>query len=486
MLVHELIFRGEADKIAFMGQDPVTYGQFQKMVEAYRAYLYEHGVREGDNVGLFSRNSKEFIYTYMAVIGLGGVVVPLNFQLSSREIAYILKDAEIKTLVTMQELDIAEALVQMGADWQVAQHTIATIEKAIAEDGAYVDAPFCMTIDDSHDCVIIYTSGTTGNPKGAVLTHKNLISNATAFNSFVSVSSADNVLCVLPMYHAFSWMCAVINPLYYAASITILDAFAPKETMAAIADEKVTVVYGVPAIFNILARSGDTELLKTVRTFVSGGASLPESVAKKFFDRFGVKIQEGYGLSEASPVVTVNPIEKIKIGSIGIPLPSIEVKVDVREGEYSGREVGELLVKGPNVMRGYYRLPEATAAALKDGWLHTGDVVYRDEEGYLFIVDRLKDMIITSGENVYPREIEELLYAYDGILEAAVVGVEDKLRGQSVKAFITLEADKTVDVKEVKQYLLKNLALYKVPREIVVLDALPKNQTGKIMKRLLK
>lgn len=486
MLVHELIFRGEADKIAFTGQEPVMYGLFQKKVEAYRAYLYAHGVQEGDNVGLFSRNSKEFIYAYMAVIGLGGVVVPLNFQLSSREIAYILKDAEVKTLVTMQELDIADALVQMGAEWQVAQHTIAAIEQAIAEEGAYTDAPLCTTIDDSHDCVIIYTSGTTGNPKGAVLTHKNLISNATAFNSFVSVSSADNVLCVLPMYHAFSWMCAVINPLYYAASITILDAFAPKETMAAIADEKVTVVYGVPAIFNILARSGDTELLKTVRTFVSGGASLPESVAQKFFDRFGVKIQEGYGLSEASPVVTVNPIEKIKIGSIGIPLPGIEVKVDVREGEYSGREVGELLVKGPNVMRGYYRLPEATAAALQDGWLHTGDVVYRDEEGYLFIVDRLKDMIITSGENVYPREIEELLYAYDGILEAAVVGVEDKLRGQSVKAFITLEADKTVDVKEVKQYLLKNLALYKVPREIVILDALPKNQTGKIMKRLLK
>lgn len=485
MLVHELIFRGDADKIVFAGQEPVTYGQFQKKVEAYRSYLYAHGVREGDNVGLFSRNSKEFIYSYMAIVGLGGVAVPLNFQLSAREIAYILKDAEIKTLVTMQNLDIDDALVQMGADWTVAQHTIPAIEEAIASE-EYTYVPVCDTIDESHDCAIIYTSGTTGNPKGAVLTHKNLTSNATAFNAFVSVSSVDNVLCVLPMYHAFSWMCAVINPLYYAASITILDAFAPKETMATIADEKVTVVYGVPAIFNILARSGDPELLKTVRTFVSGGASLPESVAQKFFDRFGVKIQEGYGLSEASPVVTVNPIEKIKIGSIGIPLPSIEVMVDVREGEYSGREVGELLIKGPNVMRGYYRLPEATAAALKDGWLHTGDVVYRDEEGYLFIVDRLKDMIITSGENVYPREIEELLYAYDGILEAAVVGVEDKLRGQSVKAFITLEADKTVDVKEVKQYLLKNLALYKVPREIVVLDALPKNQTGKIMKRLLK
>lgn len=485
MLVHELIFRGKADDIVFHGQRSVTYGQLQKKVEAYRAYFYAQGVREGDNVGLFSRNSKEFIYSYMAIVGLGGVVVPLNFQLSPREIAYILNDAQVKTLVTMQKLDLADALVQVGAVRQVTQLVIDDIESAIAEE-EYPYVPIAGSITDSHDCVIIYTSGTTGNPKGAVLTHKNLISNAQALNALVSVTEKDNVLCVLPMYHAFSWMCAVINPLRFAASITILDAFAPKETMSAVDKYGVTLVYGVPAIFNILARSGDPMLLKTVRAFVSGGASLPESIAQKFFERFGVKIQEGYGLSEASPVVTVNPIEKIKIGSIGLPLPGVEVRVAEGEGEYSGREVGELLVKGPNVMRGYYRLPEATAATLRDGWLHTGDVVYRDEEGYLFIVDRLKDMIITSGENVYPREIEELLYAYDGILEAAVIGVEDKLRGQSVKAFITVEADKTVDLKEVKQYLLHNLALYKVPREIVVLDALPKNQTGKIMKRLLK
>ncbi|MBQ5635928.1 MAG: AMP-binding protein, partial [Selenomonadales bacterium] len=201
--------------------------------------------------------------------------------------------------------------------------------------------------------------------------------------------------------------------------------------------------------------------------------------------RFGVKIQEGYGLSEASPVVTMNPHDRIKIGSIGVALPSVDLKIEATEGEYSGHGVGELLVKGPNVMRGYYHLPEATEFALRDGWLHTGDVAYCDEEGYFFIVDRLKDMIITSGENVYPREIEELIYGYEGVLEAAVIGVDDKLRGQSVKAFIVVEAEKTVDVKALKQYLTRNLALYKVPREIVVLDVLPKNQTGKIMKRML-
>lgn len=485
MLVHELIFRGESDKIAFHGQVPVTYGQFQEKVAGYRAYFYTQGIHEGDNVGLFSRNSKEFIYSYMAIVSLGGVVVPLNFQLSSREIAYVLKDAEIKTLITMQTLDLDEALVHMGVDWTVKQLVIADIEAEISTE-QYAKVPVCESIDDGHDCVIIYTSGTTGNLKGAVLTHKNLISNADALNAFVSVTSIDNVLCVLPMYHAFAWLCAVINPLYGGAAITILDAFAPKETMQAIDKYQVTVVYGVPAIFNILARSGDPDLLKTVRTYVSGGATLPETVAQRFAERFGVKLQEGYGLSEASPVVTVNPIEKIKIGSIGTPLPGVEVKIEPGEGEYSGRVVGELLVKGPNVMRGYYHLPEATAETLRGGWLHTGDVAYCDEEGYFFIVDRLKDMIITSGENVYPREIEELLYAYDGILEAAVIGVDDKLRGQSVKAFITVEEDKTVDVKEVKQYLLRNLALYKVPRDIVVIDALPKNQTGKIMKRLLQ
>ncbi len=483
MLVHELVFRGEADKVVFHGDIPVTYGTMQEKVEGYRAYFYAQGVREGDNVGLFSRNSKEFVYSYMAIVGLGGVVVPLNFQLSAREIAYVVKDAEIKTLVTMQTLDLAEALEQHEVNWALNQLVIADIELAIGE--GYESVPVCDTIEDSHDCAIIYTSGTTGNPKGAVLTHKNLISNADALDAVVFTTHVDNALCVLPMYHAFGWLCAVINPLYNGASITILDAFAPKETMQAIAAYQVTMMYGVPAIFNILARSGDPELLKTVRTYVSGGATLPETVAQRFYERFGVKLQEGYGLSEASPVVTVNPPEKIKIGSIGTPLPGIEVKVEAIDGEYSGHGVGELLVKGPNVMRGYYHLPEATEFALRDGWLHTGDVGYCDEEGYLFIVDRLKDMIITSGENVYPREIEELIYSYEGVLEAAVIGVDDKLRGQSVKAFITLEADKTVDVKELKQYLTRNLALYKVPREIVVLDALPKNQTGKIMKRML-
>ena len=350
MLVHELVFQGKADKIAFHGENPVKYGTLQEKVEGYRAYFYAQGVREGDNVGLFSRNSKEFIYSYMAIVGLGGVVVPLNFQLSAREIAYVLKDAEIKTLVTMHTLDIAKALEQHKVDWDVKQLVIADIEKDLA-DGEYASVPVCESIEDGQDCAIIYTSGTTGNPKGAVLTHKNLISNADALDAVVFTTSADNALCVLPMYHAFGWLCAVINPLYNGASITILDAFAPKETMQAIAAYQVTMMYGVPAIFNILARSGDPELLKTVRTYVSGGATLPETVAQRFFERFGVKLQEGYGLSEASPVVTVNPPEKIKIGSIGTPLPGIEVKIEATDGEYSGHGVGELLVKGPNVMR---------------------------------------------------------------------------------------------------------------------------------------
>ena len=484
MLVHELVFRGEADKVVFHGDSPVTYGMMQEKVEGYRAYFYAQGVREGDNVGLFSRNSKEFVYSYMAIVSLGGVVVPLNFQLSAREIAYVLKDAEIKTLVTMHTLDLDEALAQMGVDWDVNQLVIADVEKEIA-CGQYERVPVCESVEEEHDCVIIYTSGTTGNPKGAVLTHKNLISNADALDAVVFTTEADNALCVLPMYHAFGWLCAVINPLHCGGAVTILDTFAPKETMQAIAKYQVTMVYGVPAMFNILARSGDPELLKTVRTYVSGGASLPETVAKLFAQRFGVKIQEGYGLSEASPVVTMNPHDRIKIGSIGVALPSVDLKIEATEGEYSGHGVGELLVKGPNVMRGYYHLPEATAQTLRGGWLHTGDVAYCDEEGYFFIVDRLKDMIITSGENVYPREIEELIYGYEGVLEAAVIGVDDKLRGQSVKAFIVVEAEKTVDVKALKQYLTRNLALYKVPREIVVLDALPKNQTGKIMKRML-
>lgn len=487
MFVHDLILKETVDSPAFAGKDKVSYGELQEQVRKYRNYFYSSGIRTGENVGLFSHNSMEFIYCYMAIVSLGAVVVPINFQLTVRETAFIIKDAKMSHLITRERLAIDSELNQQGYKQEVTQLVIADI-KLIVEQEKFSTAPALTAgFDENQSCVIIYTSGTTGIPKGAVLSHKNLVSDAMALREILPVAATDNVLCVLPMYHCFSWTCAILNALLCGASITILEAFAPKETIAAIKDYKVTVVYGVPPMYNLFARVGQYQDFSSVKYFISGGASLPEKVAQQFSDKFGQKIIEGYGLSEASPVVALNPVLKPKYCSIGKPLPGLEVRVTDPNGQtLPPGMVGELVVRGPIVMKGYFNLPAETANTLKDGWLFTGDLAYQDSEGYFFIVDRLKDLIISNGENIYPREIEELLYAYPGIIEASVIGVVDELRGQVARAYIVLAEGQCFDKKAVREYLHANIATYKIPRDFQVVDALPKNQTGKILKRVLR
>lgn len=487
MLVHELVFQGKPADVAFRTSQLITYERLQKEYLNYRNYFHQQGIRSGQNVGLFSRNSAEYVFCYMALSSLGAVVVPLNFQLTSREIAYIVKDSEMIHLISMETLDLSAELVHLGYETEVHQLIIADFAAAIA-DKPIDPAPILTTITEDTPCVIIYTSGTTGNPKGAILTHGNLISNVKAFGAALPpTTAADNILCVLPMYHCFAWTCAVLFPLSVGASITVLEAFSPKETIAAIKENQVTVVFGVPPIYNYLSRIGEAADLQNVRIFVSGGAALPQKVAAHFQQKYGAPILEGYGLSEASPVVALNPNAKTKFCSIGRALPGLNVRVVNARGEaLPPGEVGELTVQGPSVMQGYYNLPLETSRALRNGWLHTGDIAYQDIEGYFFIVDRLKDMIIINGENVYPREIEELLYAFPGVVEAAVIGKPDTLRGEAVCAYIALEEGVAFDRKAIRDYLQPLLAAYKMPRDIIQVDALPKNKTGKIMKRLLR
>ncbi|NLP42052.1 MAG: long-chain fatty acid--CoA ligase [Veillonellaceae bacterium] len=486
MLVHQLIEQGKIEQIALFGKKTVTYGELQAQVGRYRAFFYQQGVRQGDNVGLLAKNSVEFIYSYMAIISLGAVAVPINFQLVPREIAYIIKDAKIKVFVTMTEFDLQAELANYGYHETVNQLVIPKF--SVDLDTADLDAVAAVTnISADDSCVIIYTSGTTGNPKGAVLSHNNLVSDSEAFTKILSVNAEDNVLCVLPMYHCFSWTCAVLSTLLHGAAITILETFNPKETVSAIRDGGVTIIYAVPAMYQLISTVGRPEDFSKVRYFISGGASLPETIARNFQAKFGIPILEGYGLSEASPVVCLNRPGHIKYCSIGETLPGIDAKIVNEDNrEVPTGEVGELIVRGPNVMKGYYNLPEDTAKALRNGWLHTGDMAYGDEDGYIFIVDRIKDMIITSGENVYPREIEELLYAHPAISEAAVIGIPDKLRGQAGRAYVVIAEGHTLDKKALREYLSNRLAAYKVPREFVQVEALPKNSTGKIMKRLLR
>ncbi|TWH47842.1 class I adenylate-forming enzyme family protein [Sporomusa sp. KB1] len=487
MFVHDLILNGTVDSPAFAGKDKVSYGELQEQVRKYRNYFYSSGIRTGENVGLFSHNSVEFVYCYMAIASLGAIVVPINFQLTVRETTFIIKDAKMSHLITRERLAIDSELSQQGYKQEVTQLVIADI-KLVVEQEEFSTAPaLAAGFDENQPCVIIYTSGTTGIPKGAVLTHKNLVSDAVAFREVLPVAATDNVLCVLPMYHCFSWTCAVLVSLLCGASITILEAFAPKETIAAIKDDKVTVVFGVPPMYNLFVRVGQYQDFSGVRYFISGGASLPEKVAQQFSEKFGQKIIEGYGLSEASPVVALNPVSKPKYCSIGKALPGLEVRVADPNGQtLPPGMVGELVVRGPIVMKGYFNLPAETANTLKDGWLYTGDLAYQDSEGYFFVVDRLKDLIISNGENIYPREIEELLYAYPGIIEASVIGVADELRGQVARAYIVLAEGQHFDKKAVREYLHANIAAYKIPRDFHVVDALPKNQTGKILKRVLR
>lgn len=486
MLVHNLINQGQSSSIVFKGTKPITYKEFQTEVTAYRNYFYAMGIRRGENVGLFSRNSVEYVCSYMAIASLGAVVVPLNFQLSAREVAFIVKDAQMQRLVTMDKLELEDALQHYEYEQEL-QQLVITEFQPILRQNTLEQAPVLQDFDVNQPCVIIYTSGTTGNPKGAVLTHKNLVSNAEAFQQVLHINSSDNVLCVLPMYHCFAWTCSILNSLFCGASITILDAFSPKETVAVIKDQGVTVVFGVPPIYNILARLAAVKELARVRIFVSGGASLPVKIAQQFERAYGVNLIEGYGLSEASPVVAINPPERTKYSSIGKALPGLEVKIVDENGEERAYgEVGELIVRGPSVMKGYFNLPAETSQALRGGWLHTGDLAYKDSDDYYFIVDRLKDMIITNGENIYPREIEELLYAYPGIAETAVIGVPDSLRGQQAAAYIVLAEGIELDRKSIREYLSANLAAYKIPKDFIVVESLPKTSTGKILKRQLQ
>lgn len=486
MLVHEIINHADSDHIAFLGVQNITYGDLQQKVKAYRNFFYQQDVRSAENVSLLSKNSVDYIYSYLAIVSLGAVVVPINFQLVPREIAYIIQDANIKVLITMSELELATELTSYDYNQQLSQLIIPDFIKTVS-NLELTSAPVPTTFDENTLCTIIYTSGTTGHPKGAMLTHKNLVSNAQAFSLVCPHTVADRVLCILPMYHCFAWTVAVLTPLINGCSIKILESFNIRDTLTSIRDDKLTIIPGIPTMFRLFTQWATAEDFAHVRLFISGGSSLPQEISEQFTHKTGKKVLEGYGLSEASPVVSVNPVDNIKFCSVGKPLPGIDIRIiDSHNIDLPSGQIGELLVRGPNVMQGYYNLPEQSAKTLQKGWLHTDDLAYIDQDGYIFIVDRLKDMIITSGENIYPREIEELLYTCPSVAEVAVIGVPDKLRGTTVRAYIVPTEGHILNKKILQSYMQKKIAAYKIPREFIFVNILPKNSTGKILKKVLR
>lgn len=458
-----------------------TYAQFRQWVDKWAVYLQSVGLKKGERVGLFSKNCSEFLAAYFAVIRAGGIVVPFNFQLAMPEVAYIVKDAGLRFLIARQPLPLAESLEAIQYDGTLCQITFEEMDDCVNWD--YVDPG----LEETDTCTIIFTSGTTGKPKGAMLNHKNLIQNTRDIHEVLETYEGDRVLCVLPMFHCFAWTTSVSAPLYLGGCIVIEENYTLDQTVELIDTHKVQEFFGVPTMIQMFLTLPNADRLRSVRFFVSGGAPLPRKLADDFQEKFGKPVQEGYGLSEASPVVSVNPPQKIKVGSIGRPLPSVETQIrDKEEHIVPPGTIGELCVKGLNVMSGYLNRPLDTAEALRGGWLHTGDLAYEDEEGYIFIVDRLKDMIITAGENVYPREIEEVLYHHPAIQEVAVIGVPDQLRGQAIAAYVVLKEGRTATQPELRKFIRGKVANYKLPKYFGFLDQLPKNKTGKVLKTDLR
>lgn len=504
MLLGEIITQARQespDKTAllFKGQK-WSYAQLDDQVNQVANGLQKEGLKKGDRVGLLMLNSPYFIINYFAIVRLGAIAVPINVMFKGDEIKYLMNDAQASMMIiapaflnmvqqVADGLETVKKIMVVDIDYTIEDKGFLSYKKFLAEEST-TKPDLDTTLEDDDVVVFLYTSGTTGHPKGAMLTHTNLYSNAVATAKDTKTTASDNTLCVLPMFHSFAWTVCVMAPLVTKGTITILDSFVPATVLETIIKEKTTVLAFVPTMYAVLLQvpNVNPEDFKHVRVPYSGGAALPVEILQKFKEKYGVPILEGYGLSECSPVATVNPLEgERKPGSIGRAISGVEVKIfDDNDNEVPRNTPGELVVKGPNVMKGYYNLPEASEEALRNGWLHTGDVAYMDEDGYVFIVDRKKDLIIVGGLNVYPREIEEVLYTNSKIAEAAVVGVSDDLRGETVKAFIALKEGETATEREVIKYCQERLANYKLPKMVEFMEALPKTSTGKILKRALK
>ncbi|MGG3738076.1 fatty acid--CoA ligase family protein [Aeribacillus pallidus] len=491
-------------KTAYYFQDkPCTYGELNEAVSKFANGLSQLGLKKGDHIALIVGNSPHFIISLYGAMRLGVTVIPINPVYTPEEIQYIVYNGDVKAIITLDVLlPVMEKIVphvpsvehvilcETSQETKWTTSTLNTILKAFTNvlalgDSQFVDVP----IDNDDVAVILYTSGTTGKPKGAMLTYKNLYSNAKDVADYLQMSEDDRVITTLPMFHVFCLTVALNAPLLNGATLLIVPKFSPKEIFRLAKTYKATIFTGVPTMYNFLYqyKEGDPTNLSTLRLCISGGASLPVALLENFEKKFGVIISEGYGLSEAAPVTCFNPLDRPrKPGSIGTSIMNVENKVvDELGQEVPVGQVGELIVRGPNVMKGYYKMPEETNATIKDGWLYTGDLAKQDEEGYFYIVDRKKDMILVGGYNVYPREVEEVLYRHPDVVEACVVGVPDPAYGETVKGYI-VSSNPGLTEEAIIQFCREHIADYKVPRLVEFLDELPKNTTGKILRRVLK
>ena len=484
-IVTESSARTPASVAVRLGQNELTYADLDERSARLAGLLAARGVAPGDRVGVMLPNVPEFPIAYYAVLRLGAIVVPMNVLLKRREIAFYLSDSGAQLLLAWH--GFAEE-ARAGAE-EAGAELIEVEPAAFAELlAAHDPAPDLAETQESDTAVILYTSGTTGKPKGAELTHANLHRNAeVSARTFCQVGPGDVVLGSLPLFHSFGQTVAMNASLMAGATLTLVPRFDPGEALETMERDGVTHFYGVPTMFGALLHHPGRERHDTsaLRICLTGGASMPVEVLRGFEQAFGALVLEGYGLSETSPVACGNhPDRERRPGSIGTPLEGVELKVvDENDQEVPQGEVGEVVIRGHNIMKGYWNRPDATAEAMRGGWFHSGDMARTDADGYFYIVDRKKDLIIRGGYNVFPREVEEVLYEHPKIREAAVLGIPHPELGEEVGAAVVAIEGEELTGEEVSAYVKENLAAYKYPRVVWFLEELPKGPTGKILKR---
>ncbi|MGE5703079.1 MAG: long-chain-fatty-acid--CoA ligase [Clostridia bacterium] len=481
------------ENIAFnyLGQT-ATYAQLDQMASRFASALRARGVGKGDTVGVLMGNTPEFIIAYYGILRTGAAVVPINPIYTSAEISYILSNSRAKAVVAIASLEpVVNKLKEQLENLAFTVYTEPvgselTVEALLQENDNLMET---VHIDEEDLAVVLYTSGTTGHPKGAMLTHRNLASNAEATAILFELDKTDRMVAVLPLFHVFCMTVCMNAPISTGATILLVPKFSPVEVVRTIRAEAATMFAGVPTMYNFMLQLPDATAddFASLRFCVSGGAAIPVELLHRFEEKYGTNILEGYGLTESSPVASFNPVRGTrKPGSIGKQIPGVQCRVVDAEGNEVPRgNVGELIIQGANVMKGYLGMPEETTSALREGWLYTGDLARMDEEDYIYIVDRKKDMIIVGGYNVYPREVEEVLYLHPHVLEAAVIGVPDEEYGEIVQAYV-VKKQESVTHDDLWQFCKEKLAKYKIPKQIEFLDELPKNSTGKILRRALR
>jgi long-chain acyl-CoA synthetase len=462
----------------------LSYALLEQVSMRVAALLRARGISVGDRVALMVPNVPQFAAIYYGILRAGAVVVPLNVLNKRREVEFFLKDSGAKLLFVWQDfaVEAVPAAIDVGCE-------SITVDLQEFTQRLFQHEPRTDIVerDESDTAVMLYTSGTTGTPKGAELTHANLRANCDASCLLFELAAGAVVLGALPLFHAFGQTCALNTCVLAGGMLTLIPRFDGSKALEVIQRDKVMVFEGVPSMYGAMLHAPDRERydVSTLKICASGGAAMPVELMRAFEAAFGCMVLEGYGLSETSPVASFNhPDRERKAGSIGTPIRGVEMRVvDEQDQELPTGEVGEVVIRGHNIMKGYWGRPDATTATIKDGWFHSGDLARRDEDGYFFIVDRKKDMIIRNGFNVYPREIEEVLYAHPAVREAAVVGLPHDEYGEEVGAAVSLKPEARTTVEDLQAFVKDQVAAYKYPRKVWIVDELPKGPTGKILKR---